>query len=63
MQLAAANAEPVLKTIEINHTGNSYSEGSKMFSEGFGIRKFLEASDCGRGERLRSRQIIWFAWN
>lgn len=39
MKLAAANAEPETKTIEINHTGDWYSEETKMFSDGFGMKE------------------------
>jgi len=39
MKLAAANAEPETKTIEINHTGDWYSDENKMFSDGFGMKE------------------------
>ena len=39
MQLAAANAEPATKTIEINHTGDWNSEETRMFSDGFGMKE------------------------
>jgi hypothetical protein len=39
MRLAAANAEPVTKTIEINHTGDWYPDENKMFSDGFGMKE------------------------
>lgn len=39
MKLAAANLEPETKTIEINHTGDWYSEETKMFSDGFGMKE------------------------
>ena len=39
MRLAAANAEPATKKIELNHTGDWYSEETKMFSDGFGLKE------------------------
>ena len=39
LKLAAANAEPETKTIEINHTGDWYLEETKMFSDGFGMKE------------------------
>lgn len=41
MKLAAANLEPETKTIEINHTGDWYSEETKMFSDGFGMKEIF----------------------
>lgn len=37
IKLAAANMEPITKTIEINHTGDWYADESKMFSDGIGM--------------------------
>lgn len=39
MRLAAANAEPVTKAIEINHTEDWYADENKMFSDGFGMKE------------------------
>jgi hypothetical protein len=39
LRLAAANAKPVTKTIEINHTGIWYADETKMFSDGIGMRE------------------------
>jgi len=39
IKLAAANADPKTKIIEINHTGVWYSEERKMFSDGFGMKE------------------------
>jgi len=39
MKLAAANVEPETKIIEINHTGDWYSDEGKMFSDGVGMKE------------------------
>lgn len=39
LKLAAANLEPTTTTIEINHTGEWYSDENKMFSDGIGMRE------------------------
>ena len=37
LRVAAANARPITKTLEINHTGQWFIEEDKMFDEGVGI--------------------------
>ena len=39
LKLAAANAYPVKKQLEINHTGNWFPDEPKMFTDGIGIRR------------------------
>ena len=39
LKLAAANVEPITKTIEINHTGDWYTNENKMFSDGIGMKE------------------------
>lgn len=39
LKIAAANASPVGKTIEINHTGEWHDNQDKMFSDGIGMRE------------------------
>jgi hypothetical protein len=39
LKLAAANMEPITKTIEINHTGDWHDNEVKMFSDGFGMKE------------------------
>lgn len=41
LKLAAANVKPTIKTIEINHTGDWYTDENKMFADGFGLREIL----------------------
>jgi hypothetical protein len=36
--IAAANAKPIEKTLEINHTGDWYDDEARMLSDGIGIR-------------------------
>ena len=38
-KLAAANMDPITKTIEINHTGDWHESEVKMFSDGFEMRE------------------------
>jgi hypothetical protein len=38
LQIAAANTEPIKKTLEITLTGNWYDDETRMFSDGIGIR-------------------------
>lgn len=37
LKLAAANVEPVTKTLEINHTGDWYQDENEMFAKGIGM--------------------------
>lgn len=37
--IAAANAKPVTKVIELNHTGQWYADEQTMFSDGFGMHE------------------------
>ena len=39
LKLAAANLEPITKVIEINLTGNWYTDENKMFSDGIGMKE------------------------
>lgn len=39
LKLAAANLEPITKTIEINITGDWYSDENKMFADGIGMKE------------------------
>ena len=39
LKIAAANVEPITKTIELNHTGEWYTDEYKMFSEGIGMKE------------------------
>ncbi len=41
IKLAAANMEPITKTIELNHTGDWYEDESRMFSDGIGMREII----------------------
>ena len=37
LRVAAANARPITKILEINHTGRWFPDEEKMFDEGVGI--------------------------
>jgi hypothetical protein len=39
LKIAAANARPVTKTLEINLTGQWFDEETKMFSDGIGLKE------------------------
>jgi hypothetical protein len=41
VRIAAANAKPVTKVIELNHTGRWYPDEQTMFSDGFGMHEVV----------------------